>query len=353
MEKITICIIETDLNYMNALLSYMNSYCRNYTITFIDFNSTDEEQLLHHININKILLINYEYLKSLQDFHMRTEKFQHKSVILLDSFAKYDKTQTEGFNLISKYTDIRKLINYIDNYYYQINSQSVSLKNSLTKLILCLGLSGGSGLSSVSYAVSSDLAKHRSKRVFFMSLDIYECENMKNDDMCHERLHYSLIQNNLENKDKMIENHITETNHGVWKIPASMSKNAFHEFTLKEKKKYIKNILDNNKFEYLILDAGNKFDEFTDFLIVNADEIIVTDKHNSPKVSYMPGFLAYIDELKTTERSSIIVENCVRDNDIPTYENAIPLKYCEIVDKELFDDVKFSSEIKKVTDYLV
>ncbi len=351
MEKITICIIDKDETYKTALMEFMKSYCRNYVVSIPVLENAEKEQVQDVISSNDILLISYDYLEVFKK--VASNDFAAKTIVLLESFAKWDEKHTEGLNIVSKYTDIKKIINYIDNHYYELNSSSVHMKKSITKLVICLGLSGGSGVSSISEGIASELSKYRGRRVFFFSLDQFEPELNNLGQETQERIIYSLINNDFSNDKKIFENSMVETADGVWRMPVSSHRNVFYELELKEKKKYIKEVTANNKFDYIVIDCGNRLDEFADYLIGNSDDIIIVDAHMSIKNRFMTGLIDFVNEVKMNDHECILVENFMESDHTQTYESALPISCCQrSKDMPITGDIKFCSDIKNIVDYI-
>jgi cellulose biosynthesis protein BcsQ len=358
MEKITICIIDKDNDYKNALIAYMKSYCRNYSIVTPNFDCEpaydgNEEVKDVALSCHVILIAHsdFEFFKTIMGTAI--DAVSDKMILLFEKKINKDDNVIYEINAISKCSDVVKIVEDIDNYYYSLNSESVHLGMSSTRLVLCLGLSGGSGTSSVALCIANELSKNREKRVFYLSLDMFESGDHGSESASYERVLFSFLEKEFADGLNLIENSVIRTEEGVWRMPVSRYTNVFLQLNLKDRKRYMQEVINNNKFDYLIVDGSNYQDDFTTYLIENCHEFILVDNNRSIKKSNMNKLVNHVEDIRFEEKDCIRVVNFVDENNGDVADKAIPIKYCASTDgKDLLNNISFQSDISKIVDYI-
>lgn len=350
MEKITICFIDNNIRYRNSLVEYMQSYCRNY---IINIHSVEHIANIHQlIDQSDIFMVDAklfnDLLEQVSDKH--SQNIKNKIIVLADNDSQIQADHCRF--IFSRYSNVSTLIKHIDSMFYGSNLSAVNLNMAQTKLLVFMGISGGSGTTSIAECVASQLFKLRESRVFYLSLDTFESLKGEYNNKSQERIMYSLIKDDFNNVDKTIENNVIEID-GVWRLPPSTHMNILCELDAEEKKRFIGVLLKDKTFDYLVIDVGNQMDKFVEYLIQNALDIILIDRHNSSKSHVRGGILNSINEIKTENRESILVENFVNENGSRTYDDAIPINYQPtMVDNNKLENTGFNSQVKNVTDFI-
>lgn len=341
MDKNIICIIEDSEGYRDALVCYMRSYCANYVIHIVESDSIDTDETRDLVSKCHVILVNTKFMESMNNLN---KNLVEKIVFLSDDLLKEDLDKFKEFRLISKYSDVSEMINYIDS--MSFNHLPVKTYGHATdsKLIVCCGLSGGAGTTTIASGVASYLSKYKGRRVFYISFDLYESEFHDGSGKFHEKIMYSFIKNNYRNTEHVIEDNIVETIDGVWRLPPSRHQNPVRELCYEEREKYLNEILNNKGFDYVVVDASNIQDEFTQYLISNSDNTLLIDRHKSNKHRYIKELQQYIVNNQGDNGKFMLIENFVPDKGNQNYEQAISIKFHE--------NIEYIQEMKIITDYI-
>ena len=350
MGKITIWIIEKDIDYKNTLTEYMRANCRNYIINSAPIENMHIQDFDKIIEESDLIIIDEILFGKVDD--IKRGRLRNKVILLTKDRHGNSLMDAGDYPYFQKYSNVDNLIKYMDGKFNLEDMHNPSSNKEEMETIVCLGLSGGAGCSTIASAIATQLSKFRDQRVFYLSLDFFESGIWKfseGDGRSHEKILYSMFQNDFKNKDGIIENNMIESVDGVWRLPVSSHRNVVSELDFCEKKKYIQELLNDKKFDYFIVDGGNIIDKFAEYLISNADEVVLVDKHGSVKKQYMNNLISYINDNFLDRKNAILVENFVSGN-TQTYENAIKLRHS--FDIDMGENLDFNTDLQKIMEYV-
>lgn len=348
MEKINILVVIHDTEYRKTLIEYMRTNCRNYVIGISDYEVMSQKIDRVVSKLDVILMDEISFNK--MDCSKRKNMIK-KIIVLIDSRHSRDLAEIVEYQWVEKYSNVDNIIRIIDGKFNLADDHQVNRDKPETEMIVCFGLSGGSGCSTISSGIAARISKTKDCRVLYLSLDTFESviEGLPESIVqSHEKVMYSMFKNDFENKNNIIENNMIQTQDGVWRLPLSPHRNMISELDFDEKKKYIRNFIDRCKFDYFIVDGGNYIDEFSEYLMFGAHNILLIDRHGSTKKRYLNDFANHIGQI-TSGRAPIVVENFANDH-MQTYDNAITIRYCS--NEEVGDNIEFNTDLQKIIEQI-
>lgn len=274
--KLSLIIVDNDeiyLSYLNKFLS--STYKGKFEITCF----SDEEIFIESINtIRKkdVLIIN-------KDIYDKNEDKIDMNIVL-KLVEGNEIIDEESEKIINKYKDVKNIHDIVLKEYINDNPKKttrIKTEDADTKIITIYSPIGGSGKSTITAAISNQLAK-QGKKVFYLNLEDIQSTNMYFDENEKESLSDIIfeVKDRADNFKDKINNAMSTHSTGVMYLTSTSHILDIEDITQEDIKWMLEEILKMKMFNYIIIDTSSKYNGVYD-VIINSSDIVITPVINN------------------------------------------------------------------------
>ncbi|WP_206459069.1 hypothetical protein [Anaerovorax sp. IOR16] len=285
MKKISLAIMDDDKAY-GCALSKALALTNNEFEVYLSPSISDLDQF-------DLILINEKGMSSLP------EPVLKKTVVLTDMKCSilWDKPPKEKF-VLYKY-DCITILTAALHLYYATMYGCVNPFLVFEKQPFVVGIfsgSGGVGITSVSIALSRELADKKRKKVLFLSLEEIESSSLyfrfpKNHPFMGDYLYYLFSNDQKRNAATFYSTFQYRDSYGVELFYPSFSENELCTLSITEISIFIESISMIGNYDYIVLDVGNHFSnemaywlEHCNLCILLGNDTLLSDKKNKKRL---------------------------------------------------------------------
>ncbi len=274
MEKITLLISCFDWEYGAALSKGISNLHKDFKV-ILEKKKREEEvdfydQMIIQYGEKKIKLLLLETLDS-------------------DYFEFKEKNESEDLERIYKYSSISDIVKQLKLLYCKKTGMPLrrSYDDKQVKIIGFYGLSGGCGKTVLAIGTGRELCRYRENKVLYLnweefdSNDIYfqTYDGTKNDSVINKPKNlnyylYYLFSKNKEQPNYPIDCFVHEDSFGLEFFSSTVGRNQLKTLNLVEIEKFLDNISESKRYQYILIDFNRDLTEETIALINLCDRMV-------------------------------------------------------------------------------
>lgn len=285
MENIKIAVITPDQDYGRALGLALVDVYKNFTVTLYQSAPVHNELTGYDLILND-----------------GAEGIGERIVGLVEKPSMTDQDYEQKRFLLYKYGNVRQLAAELLFIYSLLTGRrALPIRNRDVKLVVFCAAEGGMGCTSAAIAFARELTRFHGKKVLYISLEEMEStlEYMgafPEGKSISEYLYY-LFQEKERKQIPFIESFLVFDCYGVDSFLPSPGRNALRSLDSEEMQYFISAVMDTDRYDFLVIDAGSGMDNSILSCYEMADNICMVAE--SEKCSYKEErFLEYLIFLK-------------------------------------------------------
>lgn len=259
MEVITILFVTDDMEYAEALTT-----CISKENKAIFFTIITNEEFKQYEKSNEFHLILLDYFIDNNDDHYI--RFTENQAQIKQTNDKYTLYRYDTADNLSKELTLL--------YCLKTGSKYISPIKKTSKMILFCSAEGGSGKTSIALALAQELTRFHGKKVLYINYEEEESTNryfnIKEDKTISNFLYYTEINNDF---NELIDCFTITDDYGIETFSASKGRNPLKLLNVEELCKFIEQIQNAAKYDYIFIDGDNSLNDETMWLISICDKV--------------------------------------------------------------------------------
>ncbi len=225
--------------------------------------------------------------------HKQKEMHQQMEQKQGDRYKQIQQKHDEHVEAFYKYSSVSEIAKYLKLLYCKTMGRAIpGISDGSCKIVGFYGLSGGSGKTVLTIGTGREITRFREKKVLYINWEEFDSNDIYFDvghELGDELLQkgvkqstknlnyylYHLLSKNRQLIDQPIDCFTQEDAYGLEFFPSSSGRNPLKSLNIEEIQKFIKNICQSGRYEYIFIDFNRDLSEENATLLNLCHQIVL------------------------------------------------------------------------------